>query len=94
MLSFLKKIYVIICNDVFNIVEIVRKDECQLSDPLMKMWISFGGMGALILSMVLIVLSRYKLKGILSGIVAFVAYSCLIIGGIIITLVVISGPSS
>lgn len=85
--------YVIICIDVYNIVEIVREDECQLSDPLMKMWISFGGMGALILSMVLIVLSRYKLKGILSGIVAFIAYICLIIGGIIITLVVIGGPS-
>ncbi len=60
----------------------------------MKMWISFGGMGALILSMVLIILSRYKLKGIISKVVALVAYICLIVGGIIITLVVISGPSA
>ncbi|WP_316245031.1 DUF2768 domain-containing protein [Gracilibacillus massiliensis] len=58
------------------------------------MWISFGGMGALILAMVLILLSRYKLKGIISGIVAFVAYICLVVGGLIIFLVVISGPSA
>nr|WP_058307574.1 DUF2768 domain-containing protein [Gracilibacillus massiliensis] len=65
-----------------------------MSDALMKMWISFGGMGALILAMVLILLSRYKLKGIISGIVAFVAYICLVVGGLIIFLVVISGPSA
>ncbi|GAE91356.1 hypothetical protein JCM21714_304 [Gracilibacillus boraciitolerans JCM 21714] len=65
-----------------------------MSDALMKMWISFGGMGALILSMVLILLSRYKLKGIISGIVAFIAYICLIVGGLIIAFIVISGPSS
>ncbi|SHN19721.1 DUF2768 domain-containing protein [Gracilibacillus kekensis] len=65
-----------------------------MSDALMKMWISFGGMGALILAMVLILLSRYKLKGMISGIVAFVAYICLVVGGLIIFLVVLSGPSA
>ncbi|MDX8046112.1 DUF2768 domain-containing protein [Gracilibacillus sp. S3-1-1] len=65
-----------------------------MTDPLMKMWISFGGMGALILAMVLILFSRYKLKGIISGIVAFIAYVFLVIGGLIIALVVISGPSA
>lgn len=60
----------------------------------MKMWISFGGMGALILAMVLILWSRYKLSGIFSKLVALVAYICLITGGFIITLVVIGGPPS
>ncbi|UOQ47570.1 DUF2768 domain-containing protein [Gracilibacillus caseinilyticus] len=64
-----------------------------MSASLMKMWISFGGMGALILAMVLILLSRYKLKGILSIIVAVIAYVCLFFGGIIIALVVLSGPT-
>ncbi|WP_066196478.1 MULTISPECIES: DUF2768 domain-containing protein [Gracilibacillus] len=60
----------------------------------MKMWISFGGMGALIVSMLLILLSRYKLKGIIKFIVALIAYICLIVGGLIIALVVLSGPSA
>ncbi|WP_163537777.1 DUF2768 family protein [Gracilibacillus sp. YIM 98692] len=61
---------------------------------MMKMWISFIGMFALLLSIGLILLSRYKLKGLLSFIVAFFAYISLIIGGIIIAFVVLSGPTA
>lgn len=63
-------------------------------DPLMKMWISFGAMGLMFLSVVTIYLSRYKLKGILRGITALVAYSFMIIAGFIIFIVVFSGPTS
>ncbi|WP_170007484.1 DUF2768 domain-containing protein [Bacillus fonticola] len=62
-------------------------------DPLMKMWISFGAMGLMFLSVVTIYLSRYKLKGILRGITALVAYSFMIIAGFIIFIVVFSGPT-
>ncbi|GAB2574464.1 DUF2768 domain-containing protein [Gracilibacillus alcaliphilus] len=65
-----------------------------MGDPLMKMWISFGGMGALIVAMLLILWSRYKLKGFFKFIVALIAYICLIVGGLIIILVVMSGPSA
>jgi len=67
----------------------------NLSDALMKMWISFAAMGFMFLSVVLILFSRYKLKqGFLKGITAFIAYGCMIYAGIIIFLVVFSGPTA
>ncbi|ENH97347.1 hypothetical protein J416_05013 [Gracilibacillus halophilus YIM-C55.5] len=65
-----------------------------MSASMLKMYISFAGMLFLILAIGFILLSRYKLKGILSGIVAFVAYVCLVLGGLIIAFVVLSGPTA
>ncbi|MUK87262.1 DUF2768 family protein [Ornithinibacillus sp. L9] len=65
-----------------------------MSQSMLNMWISFAGMGLLILAIGLILLSRYKLKGILAGIVAFLAYISLFLGGIIILIIVFSGPTS
>ncbi len=64
-----------------------------MSAAEIKEIISFVGIGLLILALVLITLSRNKLKGILSGIVSFIAYVCLIVGALIVFYVVISGPT-
>ncbi|HLR63169.1 MAG TPA: DUF2768 domain-containing protein [Lentibacillus sp.] len=65
-----------------------------MSESMMNMWISFAGMGLLILAMGLVLLSRYKLKGVLSAIVTILAYLSLIFGAIIILYIVFSGPTA
>jgi len=57
------------------------------------MWISFAGIILLFIATGLIYLSRFKLKGWLSGIVSVLAYLSLILGGIIILYIVFSGPT-
>jgi len=64
-----------------------------MSLSMLMMYISFAGMLLLILAIGLIVLSRKKLKGFLAGTVSFLAYICLIAGGLIILFVVFSGPT-
>ncbi|MFB4169225.1 DUF2768 family protein [Virgibacillus sp. JSM 102003] len=64
-----------------------------MSISMLKMYISFGGMALLLLAIGLIILSRYKLKGLLAGIVSILAYLSLILGGIIILYIVFSGPT-
>ncbi|MDQ0232950.1 DUF2768 domain-containing protein [Metabacillus malikii] len=62
---------------------------------LMKMWISFASMGFMFISILLIYLSRFKLKkGILRVIVTIFAYLFMILAGLIILFVVFSGPVS
>ncbi|GLB58002.1 DUF2768 domain-containing protein [Cytobacillus sp. NCCP-133] len=66
-----------------------------MSPSLMKMWISLASMGFMFLSIILIYFSRYKLKaGIFKAITAVIAYVLMIVSGIIIVLVVFSGPTS
>ncbi|GGJ85720.1 hypothetical protein GCM10007063_05260 [Lentibacillus kapialis] len=65
-----------------------------MSESMLNMWISFAGMGLLLLAMGLILLSRYKLKGIISIIVTLLAYISLIFGAIIIMYIVFSGPTA
>ncbi|HLR79985.1 MAG TPA: DUF2768 domain-containing protein [Bacillota bacterium] len=65
-----------------------------MSLSMLKMWISFAGMIFLLLAIGLILLSRYKLKGWLAGIVTVLAYIFLILGGLIILYIVFSGPTS
>lgn len=64
-----------------------------MSQSMLNMWISFVGMVLLILSIGLIWLSRYKLKGFIAGIVSLLAYISLMLGGIIILYIVFSGPT-
>ncbi|MGY0691783.1 DUF2768 domain-containing protein [Virgibacillus sp. FSP13] len=64
-----------------------------MSVSMIAMWVSLIGMALLIIAIGLIYLSRYKLKGFLSGIVATLAYICFIIGSIIIFYIVFSGPT-
>jgi preprotein translocase subunit SecD len=64
-----------------------------MSEGMLKMYISFAGMIFLILAVGLILLSRYKLKGWIKGIVSLLAYVFLILGGLIIFYIVFSGPT-
>lgn len=61
---------------------------------MFKMYFSFAGMIFLFLAMFLIWLGRYKLKGWIGKIVSFIAFLCLMLGGIIIVLVVFTGPTA
>ncbi|TRM12582.1 DUF2768 family protein [Lentibacillus cibarius] len=64
-----------------------------MSEGMLNMWVSFIGMGLLLLAMGLILLSRYKLKGWLAGIVSLLAYLSLLLGAVIIIYIVFSGPT-
>lgn len=59
----------------------------------MKMWISFGGIGLFAISVLLVTISRTKLKGVLAGIVSLVAFLCFIVASIIMVFIVMAGPS-
>ncbi|HLS60901.1 MAG TPA: DUF2768 domain-containing protein [Virgibacillus sp.] len=60
---------------------------------MMKMWVSFAGIFLMVIAVTFISLSRYKLKGWLSKLVALIAYISLIIGALIIFYIVFSGPA-
>lgn len=62
-------------------------------NPIMKMWVSFAGIGFLIIAITFISLSRYKLKGWISKVFAFIAYISLVLAGLIVFYIVFSGPS-
>lgn len=64
----------------------------MMTPGMLKMYISFFGIGFMFLSVVLIYLSRYKLKGIFKMITAVIAYILMILAGLIIFFVVFSGP--
>lgn len=61
-----------------------------MSPAMIKMWISVAGMGFMFLSIIMIYLSRFKLKGILKVLTALVAYILMIVSGITIFLVLFS----
>ncbi|UOQ42703.1 DUF2768 domain-containing protein [Halobacillus salinarum] len=65
-----------------------------MSIGMLNMYISFAGILFLILAIGLILLSRHKLKGLFSYIVAFFAYVFMILGGLIIFYIVFSGPTA
>jgi len=59
-----------------------------------KMWVSFAGIGFLLLSMGLIYVSRYKISnGVLKFLLALIAYIFLILGFFITVFTVFSGPT-
>lgn len=65
-----------------------------MSQSMLNMYISFAGIIFLFIAIGLILLSRYKLKGIFSTISALLAYLFLVVGGLIIFYIVFSGPTS
>ncbi|KGP73003.1 DUF2768 domain-containing protein [Pontibacillus yanchengensis] len=65
-----------------------------MSRGMLNMYISFAGIIFMFLAIGLILLSRHKLSGLLSGITAFLAYIFLMLGGIIIFYIVFSGPTT
>ncbi|MBW7455763.1 DUF2768 family protein [Paenibacillus sepulcri] len=50
-------------------------------DPMMKMWVSFVGIGLMAIAAVLITLARYKTKGVFKMLVSSFAFLLLVIGG-------------
>ena len=65
-----------------------------MTPALQKMWISFGAMLFMMISLLTIYFSRFKLKNkTLKIISAIIAYILMILAGIIIFLVVASGPT-
>jgi hypothetical protein len=66
-----------------------------MSVALMKMWFSLGAIAFMFISVTFILLSRHKIQNkFLKGITAFIAYSLMLISGLIIFVVVFSGPVS
>ena len=64
-----------------------------MSEGLMKMWLSFRGNWIYVFAVSFILLSRHRIKNkFLKGITALVAYTLMIVSGIVIFLVVFSGP--
>ncbi|MFC7391555.1 DUF2768 domain-containing protein [Scopulibacillus cellulosilyticus] len=61
-----------------------------MSPGLIQMWISFIAMGLMIIAALLIMLSRFKLKGIFRFTLSFISYFIFIIGGFLMLLVVIT----
>ena len=65
-----------------------------MTPALQKMWISFGAMLFMMISLLSIYFSRFKLENkFLKIITAIIAYILMILAGIIIFLVVASGPT-
>lgn len=65
-----------------------------VTPALQKMWISFIAMGFMAISIFSIYLSRYKLSGFFKAFMAIFAYILMIIAGLIIFVVVFSGPTT
>ncbi|MGG1313481.1 DUF2768 family protein [Cohnella laeviribosi] len=49
-------------------------------DPMTKMWVSFVGIGLMILSAVLIMFTRAKTKGIIRFVLSLVSFAVLLLG--------------
>lgn len=65
-----------------------------MSASMLKMWISFAGMGLMIVAIFSIYVSRYKIKnGVIKSMTALFAYLCMAMGGLIVAYVVLSGPT-
>ncbi|MBD8006377.1 DUF2768 domain-containing protein [Bacillus norwichensis] len=65
-----------------------------MSLSMQKMWISIVAMGLLALAMLIIYISRFKLNnGFFKVITAFVAWAFMIVGGLLMLFVVLTGPT-
>ncbi len=63
-----------------------------MSPGLMKMWVSFIAIALMFVSVITIMISRDKLKGVVKFIVSAFAYLCMVAAGFIMFIVVFSGP--
>ncbi|WP_219836521.1 DUF2768 family protein [Paenibacillus sp. R14(2021)] len=52
-------------------------------DPMMKMWVSFVGIGLMALAAVMITLARFKTKGFLRIALSSTAFLFLVVGGLL-----------
>lgn len=64
-----------------------------MSVGLMKMWFALGAMGLMFVAVASIYVSRYKCKNkFIKAAVSSLAYACVFISGLIVLMVVFSGP--
>lgn len=63
-----------------------------MNDGLMKMWIALTSMGFMFLSVFSIYFGRYKLKGFFKMIATTISFIFMVLAGILIFLVVFTGP--
>jgi uncharacterized membrane protein len=63
-----------------------------MSEGLLKMWVALSAIGLMFIAVFSIMFSRSKLSGVIQGIVSFFAWICMIVAGILILIVVFSGP--
>lgn len=73
--------------------DVLEKGAFYMTTSMLNMYISFAGMIFMILAIGLIFLSRYKLKGFFRVIVAIIAYILMLLAGLIIFYIVLSGPT-
>ncbi|WP_280768237.1 DUF2768 domain-containing protein [Salipaludibacillus daqingensis] len=64
----------------------------MFEDPLLKMWVSFIGMGLMFFSVILTIFTKEKLTGILRYILLTICFLVIMISGLIMVLVVFTGP--
>lgn len=64
----------------------------MFEDGLAKMWVSFVSMGLMFLSVVLTIFAKEKLSGLLRYSVLSITFVMIMISGVIIFLVVATGP--
>ncbi|MCE7791019.1 DUF2768 domain-containing protein [Salipaludibacillus sp. CUR1] len=64
----------------------------MFEDPMTKMWVSFIGMGLMFFSVILTIFTKEKLSGILRYILLTISFISIMIAGLIIFLVVFTGP--
>ncbi|VWX36988.1 conserved hypothetical protein [Exiguobacterium oxidotolerans] len=65
-----------------------------LSPGLLKMWISFGGIGLFAISVLFVTISRTKLTGVWQFLLSTLAFLCFIVASIIMVFIVMAGPSA
>jgi hypothetical protein len=63
-----------------------------MSEGLLKMWVALSAIGLMFIAVFSIMFSRAKLKGIFQVSVSLFAWICMVISGILILIVVFSGP--
>ncbi|MCM3718944.1 DUF2768 domain-containing protein [Fictibacillus phosphorivorans] len=63
-----------------------------MSEGLLKMWVALSAIGLMFIAVFSIMFSRSKLSGVIKAVVSFFAWVCMIVAGILIVIVVLSGP--
>ncbi|MGO4888129.1 DUF2768 domain-containing protein [Anaerobacillus sp. MEB173] len=63
-----------------------------MSPGMLKMYISFVAMALMFVSVIAAIFGREKLKGFWKNLVLTISFICMVISGLIVFLVVFSGP--
>lgn len=64
-----------------------------MTPSLIKMWISFAGIGAFAIAALMVAISHTKLTGWFAALVRLIAFIIFLFGTVIMIFVVVSGPT-